>query len=133
MPKRHKPTQLENSGRLVRKAAKVLRDRKWVQGQVGTKDSGMCAIGVISYTANVDPKVAQAKIFFSEFFSNNLVGNKQTTLAGNAVIDFGEWLKNSGLYESSYVAGWNDAPGRTKEEVIQYMEKFADEVDPQRP
>jgi hypothetical protein len=26
---------------------------------------------------------------------------------------------------------WNDAPGRMKEEVVQYMRKFADEVDPQ--
>jgi hypothetical protein len=31
----------------------------------------------------------------------------------------------------SVVPVWNDAPGRTKEEVIQYMRKFADEVDPQ--
>jgi hypothetical protein len=53
MTLRHpKPTAEQNAGRLVRRAAQVLEDRKWIQGDVGNGQRGMCAQGAICFAAH---------------------------------------------------------------------------------
>jgi hypothetical protein len=115
---RRKPTVEENAGRLVRKAADVLEDRTWVQGKFGDEDKGMCAITSIHFTATGSSKNAGTS-----------AGPK---LVRNTLATFAEWLKDAGFAEIPSVPTWNDQPDRTKNEVLQVMRKFADEVDPQR-
>jgi hypothetical protein len=134
---RYKPTQLSHSGRLVRKAARILRDRKWLRGDTGSKERGMCAIGAISFAATGQTNTTLiSPELIDEFVSGaSRYIPKQIIEANLAVKHFGQWLANSGYgYQGgSSVPDWNDHKARDKEEVILYMEKFADEVDPQRP
>lgn len=115
MSRHPKPTLEQNAGRLIRKAAKVLDDRGWVQGRIGTPETGMCVRGVLGFTAT-----GVAGRF-----------NQDALIAENFLR---EWLRDLGQADTFFgVPGWNDTPGRTKEEIVLHMNKFADEVDPQRP
>lgn len=122
MSRHPKPTPTQNAGRLVRQAATVLNDRKWIQGAEGDPDTGMCARGAINFTANGHT-------------------TRRSTSSETALGAFGAWLVKNRIastlfgiaFPESAIPAWNDEPGRQKEEVIQYMNKFADEVDPQRP
>ena len=121
MALRHpKPTVQQNAGRLVRRAAQILDDRDWIQGDVGNGERGMCVRGAIVFAA----------------YGSAVKGN---FLTHEAEMEFSRWLvavgqikgtRSAALADFSSVPGWNDATGRTKEEVVQYMRKFADEVDP---
>lgn len=116
MARRGKPTELENAGRLVRQAAQVIEDRGWKQGTVGTDSAGMCIVGGIRRVANGDTRLLSN---FSE----------KTILAMSA------WMiTNYGPHDPVYQhpITFNDNKGRTKDEVLAFMRKFADEVDPQR-
>lgn len=118
MPRR-KPSVEENAGRLVRKAADVLQDRTWVQGEFGDADKGMCAVTSIHFTATGDSK-------------NAARGDHQPKLVKDTLVTFAIWLNEAGFIVTPSIPAWNDASGRTKDEVLQVMRKFADEVDPQR-
>ena len=121
MARRHpKPTKEQNAGRAVRRAAEVLADRKWLQGGIGNSGSGMCAIGAINFAiiGNTRPSYSM---------------DPRSTLVTNSINLLGRWLKDVGVDENGDVPSWNDKNGRTKEEVILYMNKFADEMDPQQP
>ena len=127
MALRHpKPTPEQNAGRLIRRAAQVLEDRAWIQGGIGDGTRGMCVRGAISFTAHGNANVLEighdsyrAEVYLSRWLL------KLDAIPG--IID----LERSKEQWCSFVPAWNDADGRTKEEVIQYMRKFADEVDPQ--
>lgn len=111
MTKRHpKPTPEQNAGRLFRKAAQVLRDRKWIKGEIGNKDYGMCLRGALTFT---------------------LIGNAQDECIEAESI-FTLWMKENYTNGFSTVPSWNDHHARNKETVILWMDKFADAVDPQR-
>jgi hypothetical protein len=118
MALRHpKPTAEQNAGRLVRRAAQILEDRGWIQGDVGDGQRGMCARGAIIFAARgttnteaIDNQVWLTEREFTRWLAGTEVGSESTA-----------WRA---------VPMWNDTPGRTKEEVVQYMRKFADEVDP---
>jgi hypothetical protein len=116
---RRKPSVEENAGRLVRKAADVLQDRTWVQGEYGDADKGMCAVTSIHFTATGDSTHAAQ-------------GDRRPRLVNDTLITFGNWLEAAGFTTFGSVPAWNDTSGRTKDEVLQVMRKFADEMDPQR-
>jgi hypothetical protein len=116
---RRKPSVEENAGRLVRKAADVLQDRTWVQGEYGDADKGMCAVTSIFFTATGRSE-------------NAVKYETHPSLVKQTIRTFGNWLEAAGFTSWGSVPAWNDAPGRTKDEVLQIMRKFADEVDPQR-
>lgn len=124
MSRHRKPTRLEKSGRLVRLAAKILRDRKWTKGTVGNPVNGMCAVGAIGFAAT-----GQALMFHPILGDENCT-NQQIKLATTATHDFGTWLHDNDYSSNHSVPSWNDNKNRTAEEVITYMEKFADETDP---
>lgn len=106
---RKRPTKENNVGRMIRHAANVLEDRTWVQGRFGTLGTSVCAMAAIEQ-------------------SHHTVPRRQL---GNAIDIFNGWLRINGLVgPSGTVVQWNDAPGRTKEEVISTMRRFADEMDP---
>jgi hypothetical protein len=126
MALRHpKPTVEQNAGRLVRRAAQILEDRNWIQGDVGNGQRGMCARGAICFAVSgntnfvsVPDVTYQAEVRFSHWLVRT--GAMRDVIAEYALHD-----------NITIVPSWNDAKGRTKEEVVQYMRKFADEVDPQ--
>jgi hypothetical protein len=93
----------------------------------------MCAIGAISFAATGIVSNAIGNDLVDILLSNPRKLGKQFIDANVAVRDFGNWLESNGVYGVANVPRWNDHKAKDKEEVIRYMEKFADEVDPQRP
>jgi hypothetical protein len=124
-----KPTPEQNAGRVVRKAALVLEDREWGQGsdlQVSVDGVyKMCTRGAINFAVlgvqNMDSMIFRAGRFTKI--------NPLINLANTSVMAFSGWLKENGYGHDT--VSWNDTIGRTKEEVIAYMNKFADEKDAQ--
>ncbi len=116
----------QRSGATVRNAARAIEKYGWVQ-QTNRSPSGMCIRGAIDYIE------AQYSIIPDDWRS--------------AEDEFSEWMDSIGQYHEVRMAhpravdastqdlapAWNDQPERTKEEVLLYMNKFADEVDPQGP
>lgn len=100
-----------NPGQVMRKAAKLIEEHGWIQGALGSHDSGFCIAGAVAVVT------APAIIFDSNI--------RQMTFD-----EFTHWLRE---LESMnlFIPEWNDKEGRTKEEVLLYMNKFADEMDPQ--
>lgn len=76
-------------------AAEYIRKHGWCQGQPSDSLGRVCAMGALYVTTLVETTPAEAA----------------TRLA---------W--HLGFSTNSYVAGWNDNPDRTKEEVIAAME-----------
>lgn len=105
--RRHpKPTHDQKIGRVIRKAAQVIEDRGWVRGEYGGKETGFCVLGAVNFVAQ-----------------QNIVMNM------SAIGKFNSWLKECG--EPCSLPAWNDTKDQTKENVLLYMRKLADEIDPQ--
>lgn len=130
MPRRprKKPTPENEAGRVLRHAANVLEDREWVQGREGTLKGGMCAIGVIrqSHARPQLDRALGAELLFADW----LIDAGLTTPYATPYVSC---CPEVGTSSFSTITHWNDAEGRTKEEVITVMRKFADEKDPQSP
>src|SRR5258706_912892 len=96
-----------DAGRLMRQAAKVLEDREWLQGTLQSGNA-FCMRGAIYFAlcGNSSPRFPHR-------------------LATVTEILFSKWV------ETPSVMGFNDHIGRTKEEVLETMYKFAEEHDPQ--
>lgn len=102
-----------DAGRLARKGAEVLKDRNWIKNNFGDKDNidaGMCAIGAMNFALCGNPKPKTFPRIVQ--LTNDL---------------FGKW---SG--DAVGIPSFNDLHATSKEEVVQMLEKFADEFDPQR-
>lgn len=80
---------------VLRNAAKLIEKHGWVQGCFGDKRLGYCAAGAINHVA---PSGAAA----------GLAKDKLRQLAPDGLITL-----------------WNDAPGRTKDEVVAALRKAA--------
>lgn len=109
VPTMFDPTEKEkrDAGRLARKSAEVLVDRPWTQGTLGDTENGMCILGAMNFTycGNARPKIFPRLVQVADIL-------------------FAEWSDTLGM------PSFNDALGRTKEEVIETLHKFADEYDP---
>lgn len=92
-------------GQAIRKTINFIEQYGWVQGQYGSERIGVCVMGGIC--------------------------NVTDTVLGDLVIDkFSYWLSDI-LGKEIGITKWNDDVDRTKEEVLLYLNKFADEMDPQ--
>lgn len=112
MTKRHpKPTEEQKVGRIVRRAADLIEDRGWVRGQGGNKTMGFCVLGSIRATGVTDTD------------QNDVALELENWLRKNGVIGFGTGAGS--------IPTWNDRVAKDKEEVILWMRKAADEMDPQ--
>lgn len=126
---RHKkPTEAEKVGRVIRRAADVLQDREWTQGtDLRSTTDGvhhMCTRGAIHFS------VLGLNMVSAPFDTRKTRMNPQVKLVIDSVQAFSSWLNENGLGRDTVI--WNDTKGRTKEEVIQYLRKFADEKDPKK-
>lgn len=108
-----KQTEASEAGRVVRRAAKFIEEHGWVQGTEGSKKYGFCTVGAIR---NALP----------------LATPEQENLRAAALMRFSTWLRVSVDESINWIPMWNDDKSRTRDEVLLYMNKFADEMDPQR-
>lgn len=92
------------AGQIIRQAAKTIEKYGWIQGAAGSHAHGFCILGAINIQQSMLGNVA-AQMFF-------------------------DWLKGIIGDEYAHIPHWNDHRDRTKEEVLKYMFKFADEFDP---
>lgn len=107
-------TPLSESGRVVRRAAKFIQEHGWIRGSEGNKTVGFCVRGAIT---NALP----------------LVNEEQEMLRDRALTHFAAWLRAAAPEgEAPTIPTWNDKHAADEEEVLLYMNKFADEMDPQR-
>lgn len=99
--------QQHETGRTLRKAAQLIETRGWVQGWYGTDRDGFCISGAI----------------------RNVAGNDW--ISESVATEFFRWLTEAGAIDKNQysVPAWNDAPERTQEDVILYLNKCADEFD----
>lgn len=102
-PRHPKPTVGQNAGRSIRRVADIIDNRGWIQGAEGDKERGFCITGALRYGVR---EFSKFKITF-EFLQNWFLKTH-----GNAII------------------GYNDARGRTKEEVLRALRQCSDELDP---
>lgn len=120
----------QRAGAIVRNAARAIEKYGWIQHADGSPEFGMCIRGAINYI--------EMEQYLESSDHHGYFGAED---------EFSEWMDSIGQYEetrrisslttlfneSKLVPIWNDMPERTKEEVLLYMNKFADEVDPQGP
>jgi hypothetical protein len=104
----------KKAGIVARQAASVIEKRGWNQGSWSGMDGGVCVRGAFNV-------VAYGIVAMSPSPEER---------------EFAEWMVELGVlpeddYENPCLAGWNDAEDRTKEEVLAYLNKFAEEHDPQ--
>jgi len=112
--------QKRDAGRIVRKGAEVLADRKWIRGAVQNVDKdGFCMIGAMSLAVcgNAQPKnlydldhpVSIASLLFRQWYNEHIDNSK-----------------------APFIPGYNDGIAESKEAAIAMMHKFADYFDPQK-
>jgi len=106
----------QRAGAIARQAAAVIEVRGWNQGNFQADDGEVCVRGAFNSAWR---QTSAGPPCFAE-------------------VEFSLWLKDLGVldrsptgYYANYLADWNDEPGRTKEEVVGYLRKFAEERDPQ--
>lgn len=101
----------KTTAEILREAAEYIGEHGWIQGQLSNPDGKVCAIGAINRAAKSD---AVADTY-----------DAIEALWNYLELPSGEQL-GSGLHP---VARWNDAPGRSAEDVILAMKCAAKEVD----
>lgn len=113
---------MTSSSDILRRAAEVLGEKGWTQGQSMDNEGRMCAVGAIRYAGH-------------EMLGGSMWGHRFDE-AGAAVDVFFAHL-NSGLKPQHIVPGdvpisipeWNDNPERTAEDVILELKRAASESD----
>lgn len=103
---------------LLRQAIEVLNEKGWAQGVTRTDLGAVDLWGAVLIAADVSPKELDGKTFPD---SEDLVApvKTATVLGAQQVLQ--------GLV--SDIAGWNDQPGRTQDEVTALLRRAADMVD----
>jgi hypothetical protein len=91
---------------ILRRAAELLGERGWCQGEIEDGDGRMCAVGAIRRAAS---EVMHTRHSWSESVAlNRLRGQVRTR-------------------EMHSIPRWNDAPERTAEDVILAMKRAAED------
>lgn len=116
-----KPTIRNTIGRHARRAADIIEERGWTRGQLEDRDGRVCALG--AFNRATSPMSLAEGITLRTAFS----------------LHFGQWMQEHypdqqlpsrlGL---TWAPSWNDKVFSSKEEVVSWLRKFADDLDPQR-
>lgn len=117
------------SGRLIRKAADVMKDKGYLKGTLGDKENGFCVRGATNYAWCGNAQVTQN----FEYDDTMLIspGAKRNPQIIHALKIFGQFLYANKLTSGPRcVETFNDR--NESDEVIRWMHKFADEVDPKK-
>ena len=126
---------LSKSGRLVRKAAEIMKDKGYTTGTLHDTD-GYCIRGAVNYAWCGNPRITSNGDY--ELFTYTIgqpIPQRRNPEVIQALIDFRDFLAKNDFAQqpgcAASVESFNDTI-RDKDEVIRWMHKFADEVDPQR-
>lgn len=111
------------AGWVARAAADLIEKYGWVQSSYGNADRGYCMVGAMRAVANPTRHMYSTSLSNHNWYSDVL----------------GRWIKPYVTSSPAHFCGgcageitvFNDTPGRTKEEVVLHLRKFADEMDPQ--
>lgn len=120
------------SGRLIRKAAAIMEDKGYTTGSL-SDSKGYCVRGAVNYAWCGNPFITDNGEY--ELTSGIMailgrrVPQKRNPEVIQSIADFRDYLEKNGHGKS--VEAFNDGT-RDKAEVIRWMRKFADEVDPQK-
>jgi hypothetical protein len=117
------------SGRLIRKAADVMKDKGYLKGGLGDPEIGFCVRGATNYAWCGNAQVTQN----FEYDDTMLIspGAKRNPQILHALTVFGLFLQENDLVPGTHcVEAFNDR--NEADEVIRWMHKFADEVDPKK-
>lgn len=137
-----------DSGRLIRKAAQIMSDRGHSIGWLKGPDGTMCVRGATAFAYSGNPYISGyvedlAKISDLAMLTNmkhptnkgtwtkNLNRMKRNKHILQALSDFRTYLQTNDLVEQGYGVEWFNDKAQDGGEVIRWMHKFADEVDPQ--
>lgn len=130
--KKMKKWNLAKSGRLVRKAAAIMEDKGYTTRSL-SDSKGYCVRGAVNYAWCGNPFITDNGEY--ELTSGIMlilgrrVPQKRNPQVIQAIADFRDFLEKNGHGRS--VEAFNDGT-KDKAEVIRWMRKFADEVDPQK-
>lgn len=109
------------AGQVARAAADLIEKHGWVQRSYGDADRGYCMVGAMN--AAVNPTRGTTLAFDHHRYAD-MLGIWMKPYVTLSPGDFCDGCANE-------VTTFNDTPGRTKEEVVLHLRKFADEMDPQ--
>lgn len=116
-----RPTLDNTIGRHARKAAVIIGERGWTQGREEDAFTGqVCLVGAFRRAISPVPKTQQHQL--RSVFSTR----------------FGRWMTEhypdaaSSVHACAGAPSWNDLVFKTKEETLAWLNKFADDLDPQR-
>jgi hypothetical protein len=117
-PPAKQPIEIERWRRLLLEAADLIEREGWIQGAYKIEGSGYSVVGAL---LELDPKYDTYSYYFSEtdkfFCAAMAVTRTLKTMPPDGVYDM-YFLKHTLIH-------WNDAPTRTKEEVVATMRASA--------
>lgn len=119
------------SGRLIRKAANIMSDKGYVTGSLH-EENGFCIRGATNYAwcGNAHITVNYDYFGYLSGASPRTLTERRNPEVVRALTDFRDFLvENQVIFQGQGVETFNDKT-RDKDEVIRWMHKFADEVDP---
>lgn len=97
-------------GDALREAALVLKTRGWIQGRDRNED-GYCLVGAL----------IQARVVHLDLFPEA----RQEVLDAHSEAYNRLYLELADADYNDSITGWNDAPERTKDEVVELLERVA--------
>lgn len=132
------------SGRLIRKAADIMNDKGHTTGSLSNVEGELCVRGAVNYawsgnariTDNYEYDTVMMNIGFDTVFVKpvrNLAPLQRNPEVIHTLTHFRNFLHKNNML-GGYGTGvefFNDH--NSKDEVIRWMHKYADEVDPKRP
>jgi hypothetical protein len=126
-----KPTLDMDLGRHARKAVQVIRDRGHTIRQLENKDGNVCLLGAMRRaTAPMGPtQVSYLQHEFNMRFGRWM--EQRYPVEGNAHAR--HIIRECEGIDGTMATLWNDRVLLTADEACAWLEKFADEMDPQRP
>lgn len=104
-PSREGCLSLDETSKLLLKAAAVIDERGWCQNEIGSRDGQVCLEGAL-YVA-----------FYGKLAVNHYLESHPVTY--EALCRIRKAVGMNAAFE------WNDAPGRTKEEVVAKLRAVA--------
>lgn len=125
-----KPTSEMNAGRAARRIANVINDRGWTKFQLENDDGSVCLRGANQYAHRfMNSKIVQDYETNISSWMLNHIPDEELKALGSSAKEFKDSVSIFG--GSYYFPVLNDTVFTSKEDVIQWLNKCADDLDPQ--
>lgn len=102
----------EKVDRILKTAAEIIEERGWIQGRAEDEKGSVCMSRALD--------LAQDRIIPCDcgLMEDRMPACTAYNFAEPVRVKLRRFLSGAGVTRQGSVVGWNDAPGRTKEEVI---------------